>query len=73
MILQKETFRTNRVHYNLVYTLPELRIFDGHKRDADAQILCGPRMSTIVRAVNAPRGNCHIHALLVSRIQHNGV
>src|ERR1700740_1317213 len=53
MILQEDAFGTTRMHRDFVYTLPELGVFLGHERSADAPVLRGPGMSAIVGPVNA--------------------
>src|SRR4030095_8912280 len=51
MILEKQTFRTSRMHHNLVYALSELWIFVGHERGADPAVLRRPCASAVVGAI----------------------
>jgi hypothetical protein len=52
MILQEEAFGAKGMHRDLVYTLPELGVFAGHKHNADTAILRRPGSASIVSAVN---------------------
>src|SRR3989475_12646998 len=63
MILQVKTFRTGRVHRNLVYALPEFGILVGHEHSADASILRRPRTPTVVGPVNAAGWVGDVHAV----------
>ncbi len=55
MTLQEEAMGTSRMHCDLVYALPELRIFVGHGHSADTLVLNGPGKSAIVGPVNTAR------------------
>jgi len=73
MILQKKALGPIGMHRDFVHALPELGIFVGHEHSADAPVLRGPGTPAVVGPVNAAGGNCHVHALVVDRVEHNGV
>jgi hypothetical protein len=73
MILQKKAFGPIGMHRDFVYALAELGILVGHQHGADAAILRGPGTAAIAGTVNAAGGNCHVHALAVRGVEHDGV
>ena len=73
MILQEKASWTIRMQCDLVYALPEFGILIGHEHSADAAVLRCPCAPRIVGAVDATGGNCHVHALVVSRVEHNAM
>jgi len=73
MVLEKKTFGTSRMHYDLVYTLSELWVFVGHEHCPYPAILRGPCTAAVVGAIHAARGDCHVHALMIRWVEDNGV
>src|SRR5262249_43808513 len=73
VILQVETLGASRVHGNFVNALSEFGIFVGHEHGADAAVLRGPGLAAVCGAVNAAGGNGDVHALIVGRVENDGM
>jgi len=73
MILEEQALRPFGVESNFVDALAEFGILVGHEHSANAAILGGPTRAAVVGAVNAASGDCDVHALLVGRIENDGM